>query len=372
MTAPDWIWYLFAFAFGCCVGSFLNVVIYRMPKDLSLVRPPSACPACGAFIRFYDNIPLLSWIALGAKCRRCKAAISPRYFVVELLTGLTFAGLGYLLFRSGWRQPVEPFLSGGWLVWLLYALMASALIAASAIDLELKVIPLSVCWFATAVALAGAAAGPLLIKPEKIAESGLLPTASPASASLAVGAAAGLGLSWLMVACGLLKRSYDESTGSKNFDDRREICRESAFLAPIAALALAALWATRLPAIRDPWEDLTRLPPVAGFLGALWGYFAGCAAVWFTRVAGTLAFGKEAMGLGDVHLMGAAGALIGARSVVIAFFIAPFFGLVWAIAVLIFRKKRQIPYGPFLSAGVGAVIIAHDFVSCYLFFCLKS
>ncbi|GAJ13021.1 unnamed protein product, partial [marine sediment metagenome] len=93
MAVPDWIWLIFIFAFGCCIGSFLNVVIYRVPRDKSLVMPPSACPACDKHIRFYDNIPLLSWLLLGRKCRYCKAPISPRYFVVELLTALVFAGL---------------------------------------------------------------------------------------------------------------------------------------------------------------------------------------------------------------------------------------------------------------------------------------
>ena len=90
-------------------------------------------------------------------------------------------------------------------------------------------------------------------------------------------------------------------------------------------------------------------PAVAGLLGSVFGYFVGCATVWATRILGTLGFGKEAMGLGDVHLMGAAGAVVGPIMVVIAFFIAPFFGLGWALFQMFFKKIRQIPYGPFLS-----------------------
>jgi leader peptidase (prepilin peptidase)/N-methyltransferase len=71
-------------------GSFLNVCIYRMPRQLSVVKPRSACPACGRQIAAYDNIPVLSWILLGGKCRHCKAPISPRYAAVELLTGGLF------------------------------------------------------------------------------------------------------------------------------------------------------------------------------------------------------------------------------------------------------------------------------------------
>ncbi len=75
------------FLFGLVFGSFLNVCIYRMPRELSVVRPRSACPACGKPIAAYDNIPVLSWILLRGKCRHCKAPISPRYAAVELLTG---------------------------------------------------------------------------------------------------------------------------------------------------------------------------------------------------------------------------------------------------------------------------------------------
>jgi len=78
------------FAMGLVFGSFLNVCIYRMPRGLSVVRPGSACPHCGKAIRFYDNVPVLSWMILGGRCRACKARITPRYAAVELITGLFF------------------------------------------------------------------------------------------------------------------------------------------------------------------------------------------------------------------------------------------------------------------------------------------
>ena len=79
-----------AFLFGLLIGSFLNVCIYRWPRDLSVVRPRSHCVACGETVAWYDNIPLLSYAVLRGRCRRCRAAISPRYPLVELLTGLLF------------------------------------------------------------------------------------------------------------------------------------------------------------------------------------------------------------------------------------------------------------------------------------------
>jgi len=87
------------FLFGLIFGSFLNVCIYRLPRGLSVVWPGSACPACRAPIAWYDNLPVLSWLLLRGRCRACRERISPRYLLVELLTGLLFlacyAGFGW-------------------------------------------------------------------------------------------------------------------------------------------------------------------------------------------------------------------------------------------------------------------------------------
>ena len=80
------------FVFGLCLGSFLNVCIYRLPRDLSVVRPGSACPSCKSPIRFYDNVPLVSWLLLRARCRNCKQPISARYAAVEFLAAALFVG----------------------------------------------------------------------------------------------------------------------------------------------------------------------------------------------------------------------------------------------------------------------------------------
>jgi leader peptidase (prepilin peptidase)/N-methyltransferase len=86
-TEPLVIVYVYAFVLGAVVGSFLNVVIHRVPRRLSIVRPGSACPACSGPIAWYDNLPLLSWLALRGRCRRCRAAISLRYPLVEATAG---------------------------------------------------------------------------------------------------------------------------------------------------------------------------------------------------------------------------------------------------------------------------------------------
>jgi leader peptidase (prepilin peptidase)/N-methyltransferase len=78
------------FLFGLAFGSFLNVCIYRLPRGLSVVTPRSACPKCNHPIAFYDNLPVVSWLVLGGRCRQCKTKISPRYWMIELLTALLF------------------------------------------------------------------------------------------------------------------------------------------------------------------------------------------------------------------------------------------------------------------------------------------
>jgi leader peptidase (prepilin peptidase)/N-methyltransferase len=377
VVVPEWIWIVFIFVSGCCVGSFLNVVVYRLPRNKSITTPPSACPACGRGIRFYDNIPLVSWLVLGGKCRYCKAPISLRYFVIELLTGLVFTGLFILYFHVGLRRGLGSFLGGGWFVYLLHIILLAALIAASAIDLERWVIPLSICWFVTAAGLVGAALGVYVIDLREISGYLLLPSASASASSLAAGAAIGLAVSLSLLATGLIKRSYEtegreqkaEDKGERKFNHRLEICREFIFLLPIITCSAAVYCITRgIPAVRSWWINFSQTPAIAGLFGSLWGYFVGCGVVWATRILGTLGFGKEAMGLGDVHLMGAAGAIIGPVFVVVAFFIAPFFGLTWVGFQMFFKKTRQIPYGPFLSLGVLTVMILHDWIIDYLLF----
>ena len=92
---PPFVGYIFAGIFGAIIGSFLNVVIHRVPNEESVVFPNSRCPSCGAVIAFYDNIPILSYAALGAKCRRCKEHISIRYPAVEALTAVLFIAVAW-------------------------------------------------------------------------------------------------------------------------------------------------------------------------------------------------------------------------------------------------------------------------------------
>jgi leader peptidase (prepilin peptidase)/N-methyltransferase len=118
---------IFAFIFGAVVGSFLNVCICRLPQGASIVSPPSHCPSCDYRIRFYDNIPLVSWLLLRGRCRACRAPISPQYPLVELITALLTL---FLFVRFG---PTFPF--------VVLFLFCTSMVVITFIDLEHYIIP---------------------------------------------------------------------------------------------------------------------------------------------------------------------------------------------------------------------------------------
>jgi len=145
---------------GAVVGSFLNVVIHRVPAGLSVVHPPSACPSCSSPVRAYDNIPVISWLVLRARCRDCGAPISPRYPLVELTTALVFIVVAAMLGpQLELDAPVVPLLAD--LVVLAALLYLAAIsIALTAIDLDVHRLPNSIvlpAYLVGAVALTAAA-----------------------------------------------------------------------------------------------------------------------------------------------------------------------------------------------------------------------
>jgi len=126
-TLPSWFVSIAALVFGLAIGSFLNVVIYRLPRGESLVRPGSRCPSCRVALSARDNVPVLAYLWLRGRCRHCGSKISIRYPAVELLTGLVFAAIA-------WRHGATPMTA----VWCLFA---AGLIAASVIDIDHRIIP---------------------------------------------------------------------------------------------------------------------------------------------------------------------------------------------------------------------------------------
>lgn len=125
---------------GLAIGSFLNVVVYRVPLGKSVVTPPSACPSCEALIAPWDNIPVLSWLVLRGRCRRCHSRISPRYPLVEAGTGLLFVAVA-VRFGATWSLPAELAFTAG-------------LIALAAVDFERMLLPRAIL-YPTALLVSG-------------------------------------------------------------------------------------------------------------------------------------------------------------------------------------------------------------------------
>ncbi len=156
---------VFGSVFGSVIGSFLNVVAYRVPARRSIVSPPSACPHCGAAVRGYDNIPVVSWFVLRGKCRDCRAPISVRYPVVELGTALLFLAVTLFFLPTfvpaqAPTLPPEYSVAGGILVLLAFLYLAAISVVLSLIDLDTRTLPNRIVLpsYLVAAVLLGAAA----------------------------------------------------------------------------------------------------------------------------------------------------------------------------------------------------------------------
>lgn len=385
---------------GACVGSFLNVVIYRLPERISVVSPPSRCPGCEKKLAAYDNVPVLGWLWLRGKCRNCKMNISIQYPLVEAATAVLFGGLAYAYYFTGLR---EVFALQGvgetWAVLAVHLVLVAVMVAATMIDAKLYIIPLSLPWIATAVAVVVlplsvamgwtttasqadavttaalfddfAANGYFSLLGDWMTYDALLPWADGIGTGVALGGTAGLILSIVLLRLKVLKLSFAEEIPIPEGADpddpnlilayphpRREMIKEILFLlAPTVGMVVGGIVGYRMTgggAVATPW--------LSALGGVLLGYLFGGGIVWATRVLGTLGFGKEAMGLGDVHLLAAIGAVIGWRDTTIAFFIAPFFGILAAVlmagvASLVKGKVRVIPYGPYLCGAAVVVMV---------------
>ena len=236
---------IFIFLAGLCIGSFLNVCIWRIPRDESIVWPGSHCPACNHAIAPWDNLPLLSWILLGGKCRHCRAPISPRYFIVELLTGALFAGLWLV---HGWTLQTP-----------VYLFFTAALVLGTFVDFDHLILP-------DRVTIGGMVAGPIL--------------------------------------------------------------------------------SFAFPALQGQTERLPAL--VQSLIGLAVGY----GLLWLVATIGRAILKREAMGMGDVKLLGAIGACLGWPAVLFTIFVSSFSGTLLGFALIALGKKElqsKIPYGPHIA-----------------------
>ena len=257
--ALGFVFACFAVFFGACVGSFLNVCIWRIPRDESVIAPRSHCPKCERLIPWYLNIPVLSWVALGGKCRWCRTPISIRYLGVELLTALLFL-MVYLQYTQ--QPPVLGLVSLSHEALIpVYWVFLAGLVCGTFVDFDHMIIPDS-------VTIGGMVAGPIF--------SAIV----PASHGCEV---------WYM---GLGK----------------------------SAIGLAV----------------------------------GFGLLYLIAVLGEKIFKKEAMGFGDVKLMGAVGAFLGWQAVLFVMVLASAAGSVVGITLIALRKNElqgRIPFGPYLSLG---------------------
>jgi leader peptidase (prepilin peptidase) / N-methyltransferase len=391
---PHWFFILYLFIVGSCVGSFLNVVIHRLPRGDSLFWPPSHCPHCNHRIAWYDNLPILSWILLRAKCRNCGKPISIRYPIVEAITGLLFVFyyvMFFMLHIGPCRDPAylrsAIFLLGPdsatppnyWPIYALDMLLLSGLLAASLIDAELYIIPAVIPWVTALLAAVGHA---IFDRPDL--PGSLL--AAPASLALSAGAGIGLAISILLLHFQIIPLSFPEgdlleseredlhlqAKEAKDRGDeapeipdeltpkqiRAEMRKEMLFLIPPLLLGgISLAMQMHLPAVHDFWRSVARHFWINGLLASLLGAMVGAFVVWLTRILGSYAFGREAMGLGDVHLMFGVGAVLGGGAATVAFFLAPFFGIVVAFYMLFTGTRRQLPYGPYLSLATALVML---------------
>ena len=362
----------FTFAFGACVGSFVNVVSLRTPQGMSVVAPPSRCGVCGRRLTWYENLPVIGWLAARGRCWSCGTTISVRYIAVEISVALLFTAvftLEYVAAPHGWwgRGGAGWFQSHGFIetlpAFIAIVALLGALFAATLTDLTSFSIPLSITLVPTLVGLAawtvqGLMAGsvPSVAWP--------IPLASSEQLGIALGGGAGILCSLILLARGTIRRSFEDyheyvKEGEVLADyphARREMRRELVFLAPVIAGMVFGFFACK--AFVDP-------PPHAlqALGGAAFGYIVAAGLMWLVRVVASFAKGVEAMGMGDVHLMGAAGATLGWIDPVIAFFVAPFFGLTWVALTGVWgalhkgSSRREIPYGPHLALAITVVVL---------------
>ncbi|HHY85854.1 MAG TPA: prepilin peptidase [Verrucomicrobia bacterium] len=345
-AVPFHFWSVVFFVFGCMVGSFLNVVIHRLPLDQSVISPPSHCPHCRYSIPWYLNIPLVTWVVLRGRCRNCGAPISLRYFLVELLTGAMFL-MSWLGFG---RQSAA--------VAIVICVVLSGLIAATFIDLEHYIIP-------DEITIGGMAAGVVcsLLVPALHGEQTLL----RGMAQSFIGMAVGGGVIYLILRLGKMlfgrqRVSLPEETKivfgetCVHLPDR-DIPYEELFYRRSDVIVLQAR-TVELPD-RCYRDVVVRLSPEKLMIGD--DVMDPEQVPHLEAVSSEITLPREAMGFGDVKFMAAIGAFLGWKAVLFSLVVSSFLGAVIGSTMILLRKRErasQIPYGPYIAAAAVIWIFA--------------
>ncbi len=373
----------FIFVIGACIGSFLNVVAWRLPRRESLSTPPSHCPKCNKPIRPWENIPLVSWLFLRGRCRQCGQAISIRYPLVEMITAILFVIVWSRVYAAGMPLPVL----------LPYLYLTAILIAITIIDFEHMLIPdkLTLPAIAVALLLAGlmpdtrggtAALGwdaPLLLQiifshlPAGLANSERV----RALLDVLFGATLGWLLLWSVLEVGKkilgyhtyrseqpvpLKLTAEKLVIGQAFDRSVEHLfgrRTDRFRAPAHNIRL-----TRRPLKQDQMLNTTEpLEEEVLADGELvigpYLVVAGQHRVPFRELTQLTAqvtewrVPREVMGLGDVKLLAVIGAFLGVEALFTVILLSAVTGCFGGLLMLLFQNNRKdshiIPYGPFLA-----------------------
>lgn len=341
-SLPFRFWSVCFFAFGCMVGSFLNVCIHRLPRGLSIVSPPSHCPHCKYSIPWYLNVPLLTWLVLRGRCKNCGAPISARYFIVELLTGVAF--LGCWLKFGNVSSPLASIPLA-----LVCSFFVAGLIAASFIDFEHFIIP-------DEITFGGIGAGLLvsLLLPQlhdaTLHRYGLLRSF--------IGAVVGAGIVYVVLRLGKLlfgrhrlklpvetKILFSET--ALHLPDR-DISYDELFYRKSDAIVVRA---RTVELVDRGYKEVTvRLSPSVLEIG---GEKMSPDNVPFMEcVSAEVVLPREAMGLGDVKFMSAIGAFVGWQGVVFSLMASSMIGAAVGLILIILRRREfssRMPYGPYIA-----------------------
>ena len=339
---PFHFWSAAFFALGAIVGSFLNVCIHRMPRDMSVLSPPSHCPHCRYAIPFYLNLPLVTWVMLRGKCKNCGAPISVRYFLVELLTGVAFLACWLRFGHTGEMFAVTTMLA------FSFAVFLAGLIVATFIDLEHYIIPDEITYGGAALGV-----GLSLVLPPL---HGVY-TAGQGLVGGLVGAGVGAGMVYGVLRLGKLL------FGRQKIVLPTEAClvfTETALHLPGQELPYEeifyrrsdtiVLWARRVELIDQCfWNVPVTLSPDTLKIGD-WE-FAPESVVHMEATATEITLPREAMGLGDVKFMAAIGAFLGWEGAVFTLLASSVIGAAGGIAGMLLRHRQasRIPYGPYLA-----------------------
>ena len=350
-AVPFHFWSLCFFVLGCITGSFLNVCIHRMPLGQSLITPRSHCPHCQYSIPWYLNIPLVTWLALGGRCKNCGAPISPRYFVVELLTGLAYLGC-WLAFGNA-NHPLSSMLLA-----FVFAVFLAGLIVATFIDFEHLIIP-------DEITLGGMVVG--------LFASFFIPSLHGAATLWVgiwrglIGAAVGAGTVYAVLRGGKWlfgRQRVKLPVGTRivfgesgvHLPDQ-DILYEDLFYRKTDVIVLQARTVELVD--RGYWNVPVRLSPFSLEIGE--EKFNPEEVACMEAVSTEVTLPREAMGLGDVKFMGAIGAFIGWQGVLFTLTVSAMIGAFYGVIMVMLKRKEwsgRLYFGPFMALAATLWIFA--------------